>query len=55
MAMYVEIFRTIVSNRFSEGRLRYDEFLELRRQIVLADYEFRKMDESFNKKKIKHK
>lgn len=53
MAMYVEIFRTIVSNRFSEGRLRYDEFLELRRQIVLADYEFRKMDESFKGKRKK--
>lgn len=53
MAMYVEIFRTIVSNRFSEGRLRYDEFLELRRQIVLADYEFREMDESFKGKRKK--
>ena len=45
MAMYVEMFRTIVEYRYSKGKLNYEEFRELRRQIVLAEYEFREIDD----------
>lgn len=43
MAMYVEMFRTIVEYRYRNGKLNYEEFSELRRQIVLAEYEFREI------------
>lgn len=43
MAMYVEMFRTIVEYRYRNGKLNYEEFRELRRQIVLAEYEFREI------------
>lgn len=45
MAIYVEMFRTIVKNRQVKGKLNYEEFRELRRQIVLAEYEFREIDD----------
>lgn len=45
MAMYVEMFRTIVEYRYRNGKLNYEEFSELRRQIVLAEYEFREIDD----------
>ena len=45
MAMYVEMFRTIVKNRQVKGKLNYEEFRELRRQIVLAEHEFREIDD----------
>ena len=43
MAMYVQMFRTIVKNRHVKGELSYEEFRVLRRQIVLAELEFRKI------------
>ena len=43
MAIYVEMFRTIVKNRQVKGKLNYEEFRELRRQIVLAEHEFREI------------
>lgn len=43
MAMYVEMFRIIVKNRQVNGELSYEEFRVLRRQIVLAELEFRKI------------
>ena len=43
MAMYVEMFRTIVEYRYRNGKLNYEEFSELRRQIVLAEHEFREI------------
>lgn len=45
MAMYVEMFRTIVEYRYRNGKLNYEEFSELRRQIVLAEHEFREIDD----------
>lgn len=49
MAMFVEMFRGIVRKRYDVGVLNYEEFTELRRQIVLAEYEFRYINDNFLK------
>ena len=48
--MFVEMFRTILEYRYSKGKMNYEEFTELRRQIVLAEYEFRCINDNFLKK-----
>ena len=50
MAMYVELFRCIVRYRYEKGKLDYEKFKVLHRQIVLAEYEFRKIYD-----KLKHR
>lgn len=44
MAMYVELFRAVVNYRHQKGNLPYSEFIKLRRQIVLMNYEMSKVD-----------
>lgn len=53
MAMYVEMFRTNVEYRYRNGKLNYAEFTELRRQIVLAEYEFREINDMMKRGKSK--
>lgn len=47
MAMYVEMFRTIINYRHKKGYLYYAEFIKLRRQVALMDYEMRKVHKKF--------
>lgn len=53
MAMYVEMFRTIVSYRYKIGYLHYNEFRNLRRQVRLLDYELKKMESLYKGKKMR--
>lgn len=48
--MYVELFRCIVKYRYEKGKLDYEKFKVLHRQIVLAEYEFREIYD-----KLKHR
>lgn len=51
MAMYVELFRCVVKYRYEKGKLDYEKFKVLHRQIVLAEYEFKGIYDKIKKRR----